>query len=164
MGRQYAEGKAWQSRAAQIRADTAHIYVTFPVFRKSFGSGSRLRRPEPNSDCGLALAASEHYMTASPAFTRIMRAPIGSNSRNDQGHGLLQIGDGRASNGGGPVTGVRQDGTRRRLADALRANLRRRKEQQREQQRHEAARASETATVETGPPEAMTSRPLPPSE
>jgi hypothetical protein len=162
MGRQYTESKARQSRASQIRAGTAQIYVTFTVFRKSLSS--RLRRPEPNSDCGLALAASEHYMTASPAFTRTMRAPIGSNSRNDQGHGLLQIGDGRASNGGGPVTGVRQDGTRRRLADALRANLRRRKEQQREQQRHEAARASETATVETGPPEAMTSRPLPPSE
>jgi hypothetical protein len=63
MGRQYAESKAWQSRAAQIPAAPAQIYVTFPIFRKSLGSDSRL--PIPNWGCGLALAASEHYRTCS---------------------------------------------------------------------------------------------------
>jgi hypothetical protein len=77
-------------------------------------------------------------------------------------------GDGSASNGGSPVVGApsggRHDGTRRRLADALRANLHRRRVQQREWKKNQAPRASETTTVETGPPEAMSSRPLLPSE
>jgi hypothetical protein len=80
----------------------------------------------------------------------------------------FKSGDGDAAGGSDRVTSVRaggrSDGTRQRLADALRANLRRRKTQQREQNRHQAARVHELTTVETSRPEAMSSQPLLPIE
>ena len=76
--------------------------------------------------------------------------------------------DERASDGGNMISpdrsGQRKDAMRQRLAESLRANLRRRKAQQREQKRQQAAHPSNTATAEASSLETLSSQALLPRE
>ncbi len=113
------------------------------------------------------MAASKHYRTMfhrsvftvgwKPKLTRRLKQLVSPNSYDDP-----------APDGGNMIisgrSGARKNAARQRLADSLRANLSRRKAQQREQKKQQAAHLSNTATVDAGPHETLSSQALPPRE